>query len=74
MMDRSKNRSAGATKVKPIPSKEGALTRYKYEVGDFSLLISLFVRLLDYYLLVMADITQNYYFNALLSTMMHLWV
>ena len=34
-MDRSRKRSTGTTKVKPLPEKELTLTRDKYEVGDF---------------------------------------
>ena len=35
MLSRSNNRSTRATKVRPLPDKQGALTRYKYEVGYF---------------------------------------
>ena len=50
------------------------MTRDKCEVGDFSLLISLFVRLLANYLLVMVDIPKIVAFKVVIYTMMQLWV
>ena len=35
ILDRSNNISTGTTKVNPLPKKQGALTRYKYQVGGF---------------------------------------
>ena len=74
MMYHSNKRHTGTTKVNILPEKEGSLTWVKYEVGVLSLLISLFVRLLPDYLLVMAEIPQIFALNVVLSTTMAIWV
>ena len=74
MLSRSNNISTVTTKVETLSEKYGASTRDKYGVGDFSLLISLFVIIMDNYLLVMAESTHIGSFKAVLYTMMKLWV
>ena len=73
-MDQYNDISTGATKVNPLPKKYVALTRDNYEVGVFSLPISLFVRFLANYLLIVVDNPQTDAFKAVQSKMMKLWV
>ena len=74
MMDCYNNRSTGTTKVNALPEKEVSFRNGKYEVGHFSLLISLFLRLLADYLLFISEIPQIIDFKAVLSTTIQLQV
>ena len=74
MMDCYNNRSTGTTKVNALPEKEVSFRKGKYEVGHFSLLISLFLRLLADYLLFISEIPQIIDFKAVLSTTIQLQV
>ena len=74
MLDHTNKISTGSTKVIPPQKNREPCLGTSMRFVILSLLISLFIRLLDAYLLIMVEITKTGALKAVLSTRMYLWV